>query len=116
MADVQQLVQSSEFLARTPAERGQVLKLYQDATPEGQAQILAQLTPGAASQRAQETTGTLQWLPGMECMQLLPESAQRTVAGYLPGLTAAAIQTGAQYGGATLGAATGPFAPVAIPA
>src|SRR5262245_66350406 len=115
MADVQSLVQSREFLARSPEERDRVLKIFESASSEEQTQILSQLTRATPAERAADIAPALQWLPGLEFMHVLPESAQRTVAGYLPGLTAATIQTGAQVGGAALGAATGPFAAVAIP-
>jgi hypothetical protein len=116
MAEVQQLVKTREYLARKPEEREQVLKIFQDSTPEVQDQILSQLTPASPSERAEAMAPSLQWLAGMEFMHVLPESAQRTVAGYLPGITAGAIQTGTTLAGAALGAATGPFAPVAVPA
>lgn len=46
MADIQRLVQSQEWAAmQTDAEREQVLTLFRDSTPEGQEQILSQLTP-----------------------------------------------------------------------
>lgn len=107
MAEVQQLLKTREYLAREPAEREQVLKIFQDSTPEVQEQILSQLTPASPAERAEAIAPSLQWLPGMEFMHVLPESAQRAVARYLPGATAAAIQTGTSLGGAALGTAIG---------
>lgn len=107
MAEVQQLVQTREYLARTPEEREQVLTLFQESTPEVQDQILSQLTPASPAERAEAMTEQLQWLPGMEFMHVLPESAQRAVARQLPGMTAAAIQTGTSLVGAAAGTAVG---------
>jgi hypothetical protein len=115
MAEEQQLFKTREYIARTPEEREQVLQKFRDATPAVQDQILSQLTPASPSERAEAIAPSLQWLPGMEFMHVLPESAQRTVAGYLPGITAGAIQTATSLGGAALGTLGGPAAPVTVP-
>ena len=107
MAELQQLFKTKEYLARTPEEREQVLKLFQDSTPDVQEQILAQLTPASPAERAEAIAPSLQWLPGMEFMHVLPESAQRAVARQLPGITAGAIQTGTSLAGAALGTTVG---------
>jgi hypothetical protein len=115
MADIKQLVESREWLARSAEERAKVVGIFKAATPEVQEQIVAQLTPATPAEKFEEIAPELQWLPGMEFMHALPESAQRTVAGYLPGIAAGTIQTGAQLAGAALGGMTGPAAPVAVP-
>jgi len=45
VADVQRLVQTQEYQARTPEERSQVITIFQASSPEIQDQILAELTP-----------------------------------------------------------------------
>lgn len=109
--DVQPLVQSPRWTSGlTPEKRDELLAIWRDpATSDTDRQAMLQFMqrPGSPAERAEAIAPALQWLPGMEFMHVLPESAQRAVARQLPGLTAAAIQTGTSLGGAAVGTAVG---------